>query len=347
MFKKLTAMALILMLLLCSGCSKKEEKKPEEPAPAAPSNETPEPEKTADALNPLTGVTETAGISKLRPVAVMINNDVRAQNAQAGLPEADIIYETEIEGGETRLMAVFQDLEKVKNIGTVRSARVPFIDLAQGHKAVYIHRGGDPGTVIPYLKQFNSIDIYENHYGERLKNGLALEHTLYTHGPELWQGITKEFNSTLEGVQPWQSFAAENKSVQLAGGIANKVTVAFSGNFKSVFVYDAKTGVYERHFKDRVPTEYFTKETTKLKNVVVCLANIYTHSNGEHRMIPWGSGEGYYFTNGTYQAIKWSKTDSKSPLKFTNADGTPLEMNAGNSWVCFASAKYSKPIIEK
>ncbi len=346
MFKKITAITLILMLLLASGCSKKEEK-PEEPAPApsAPVEENPEPEKIADALNPLTGVTEYEGISKLRPVAIMINNDVRAQNAQAGLPEADIIYETEIEGGETRLMAVFQDLEKVKNIGTIRSARVPYIDLAQGHSAVYIHRGGDANSVLPYVKQFDRIDVHENMYGERIKNGLALEHTLYTHGPILWKGITERFTSTLDNAQTWQKFSAD-QPVDLTGGAANKVTVAFSGNFKSVFVYDTKTGLYERHFKDKVPTEYFTKETTKLKNVVVCLADIYTHSNGVHRMIPWGSGEGYYFTNGTYQAIKWTKADSKSPLKFTNADGTPLEMNAGNSWVCFASAKYSKPTIE-
>lgn len=344
MLKKFTAFALILVLLLGAGCSKKPAEQPENEVPEG--TQTQEPEKPANSLNPLTGVYETEGIANVRPVAVMINNDVRAQNAQAGLPEADIIYETEIEGGETRLMAVFQDVEKVQNIGTIRSARIPFIDLAQGHRAVYIHRGGDSATVLPYVKQFDRIDVYEGKYAERLDNGLALEHTLYTHGPALWGGIGSMFSTTLENVQPWQNFAKETETVTLSGGTANKVSVAFSGNFKSIFVYDSATGLYERNFKNTVPTEYFTKESTKVKNVVVCLAGIYTHTNGVHRMIPWGSGEGYYITNGTYQAIKWTKADATSPLQFTNADGTPLTMSAGNTWVCFSSSRYSVPTFE-
>ena len=344
MFKKWTAIVLILVLLLSSGCSQKPAEQPENEVPEG--TQTQELQKPATSLNPLTGVYETEGIANIRPVAVMINNDVRAQNAQAGLPEADIIYETEIEGGETRLMAVFQDVEKVQNIGTIRSARIPYIDLAQGHQAVYIHRGGDAASVLPYLSQFDRIDVHEGNYGERLDNGLALEHTLYTHGPALWQGITSKFTTTLENVQPWQNFAKEDETVTLSGGAANKVAVAFSGNFKTVFVYDSATGLYERNFKNTVPTEYFTKESTKVKNVVVCLANIYTHANGAHRMIPWGSGEGYYITNGGYQAIKWSKADANAPLKFTNADGTPLTMSAGNTWVCFSSSQYSVPTFE-
>ena len=346
MFKKITAITLILMLLLASGCSKKE-KKPDQPDTPPVTETTPEPEvqKPATSLNPLTGVYEYEGIANLRPVAVMINNDVRAQNAQAGLPEADIIYETEIEGGETRLMAVFQDVSKVQNIGTVRSARWPYVDLAVAHKAVYIHRGND-ASLNSYLTRLNRIDIHENNLGERIKNGLALEHTLYTHGPALWEGIGKRFETANTLTGTWQTFAPEGETVTLSGGTANKVTVPFSGNFKTVFKYDAKTGLYERGFKDKVPTEYFTKETTKVKNVIVCMANIYTHSNGVHRVVTWGSGEGYYFTNGGYQAIKWTKADADAPLKFTNADGTPLKMSPGNTWVCLASSSYSKPVIE-
>lgn len=344
MFKKVTALFLIAMLLLTAGCSKKPVEQPPEETPNEPVVQ--EPVKPADSLNPLTGVYETEGIAKLRPVAVMINNDVRAQDAQAGLPEADIIYESEIEGGETRLMAVFQDVEKVQNIGTIRSARYAYIDLAMGHNAVYIHRGSDERYAGPHLHDMDDIDIHEGNYGERLKNGLALEHTLYTHGPVLWGGIASRFNTALEGVQPWQSFAKETDTVTLTGGTANKVTVAFSGNFKSIFMYDSATGLYERNFKDRIPTEYFTKESTKVKNVVVCMTEIKDYPDGEHRFIGLTSGEGYYCTNGTYQPVKWTKGEANAPLKLTNPDGTPLTMSAGNTWVCFSSARYSVPKME-
>ncbi len=349
MLKKLTAVALMLVLLLSAGCGKKPEEKPqEEPKQEAEQQETPV-QKPASALNPLTGCYETEGIANIRPVAVMINNDVRAQNAQAGLPEADVVYESEIEGGETRLMAVFQDVQNVKNIGTIRSARVAYVDLAVGHNAVYIHRGCDETYAGPHmraLKALNRIDIHEGNYGERLKNGLALEHTLYTHGDVLWNGIKSKYSTTLENVQPWQNFAKEDEKVTLTGGTANKVTVKFSGNFQSVFVYDQSTGLYERNFKTKVPTEYFTKQSTKVKNVVVCLTDIKDYPDREHRNIPLESGKGYYITNGTFRAIKWSKGGSTSPLKFTYEDGSEFKMSAGNTWVCFSSQRYSVPIFE-
>ena len=341
MLKRWTAFGLCLILLLSASCSKKPVEQPEEPQ-----DEVQEPVKNPNALNPLTGLYEYDGILNVRPVAVMINNDVRAQNAQAGLPQADIIYESEIEGGETRLMAVFQDAQKVENIGTIRSSRYAYIDLAMGHNAVYIHRGCDELYAGPHLKDLDHIDIHDGNYGYRAKNGLALEHTLYTKGETIWNGISSKFETTLKDATPWQTFAKEGEKITLAGGNADKVTVAFSGNFKSIFIYDEQTGLYERNFKNKVPTEYLTEESTKVKNVVVCLTNIIDYPDGIHRKIPLEGGEGYYITNGTFQKIKWSKGDASSSLKFTYEDGSEITMSAGNTWVCFASSRYSVPTFE-
>ena len=51
-------------------------------------------------------------------------------------------------------------------------------------------------------------------------------------------------------------------------------------------------------------------------------------------------------TNGGYQLIKWEKGATNSSLKFYNTDGTELKMSAGNTWVCMASSRYSKPTFE-
>ena len=342
MLKRLTALGLCLLLLMSASCSKKPAETPKE----EPNNEIQESAKSQNSLNPLTGLYEYEGILNVRPVAIMINNDVRAQNVQAGLPQADIIYETEIEGGETRLMAVFQDLEKVSDVGTVRSCRYAYIDLALGHNAVYVSRGYDPTYAGPHLNGVDYIDLHEGNYGYRPDNGLALEHTLYAKGEKLWNGIASKFNTTLENAKPWQTFAKEGEKVTLAGGKADKVTVAFSGNFKSIFIYDEQTGLYERNFKDKVPTEYLTKESTKVKNVIVCLTKIADYPDGIHRNIALESGEGYYITNGTFQKIKWSKGDAASSLKFTYEDGSDVVMSAGNTWVCLASSNYSVPTFE-
>ena len=340
MLKRLTAWGLVLLLLMSAGCAKKPE------APQEDSNQEQEEIKPASSLNPLTGLYEYEGILNNRPVAVMINNDVRAQDAQAGLPDADIIYETEIEGGETRLMAVFQDMQKVQDVGTIRSSRYVYIDLAMGHQAAYFHRGCDERYAGPHLKDLDHVDIHEGNYGYRLKNGLSLEHTLYAKGEKIWEAVSNKFSATLEDAKPWQSFAKAGETVTLSGGKADKVTVAFSGNFKSIFIYDEETGLYERNFKSKIPTEYFTKESTKVKNVVVCLTSIKNYPDGEHREIALEGGEGYYITNGTFQKIKWSKGASSSPLKFTAEDGSELKMSAGNTWVCLANPNYSTPVFE-
>ena len=341
MLKRITAIGLMLLLLMSASCAKKPEAPQEEPK-----QEQEEQIKLPDALNPLTGCYEYEGILNNRPVAVMINNDVRAQDAQAGLPEADIIYETEIEGGETRLMAVFQDVQKVENVGTIRSSRYAYIDLAMGHNAAYFHRGCDETYAGPHLKDLDRVDIHEGNYGYRLKNGLALEHTLYAKGEKLWEAVSGKFSTTLENVQPWQKFAKEDEKVTLAGGEANKVTVPFSSIFKSVFVYNEETGLYERNFKSKIPTEYFTKESTKVKNVIVCLTNIHDYPDKIHRNIPLEGGEGYYITNGTFQKIKWSKGASNSPMKITFEDGSEVKMSAGKTWVCLANPNYSMPVFE-
>ena len=244
-------------------------------------------------------------------------------------------------------LALWQFSKTLKNIGTVRSARYAYIDLAMGHGAVYIHHGADEVYAGPHLNDVNRFNIHQNLYGERVNNGLAWEHTLYTHGKELWDGIASKYETTLETTTPWQQFAAEDEKVLLTDGVANKVTVPFSGNyFKTIFIYDSKTGLYERNFKDKVPTEYYTKESTKVKNVLICLTSIVNYPDGEHRKISLDSGEGYYITNGTYKAIKWSKGGSTDSLKVTDNDGNPVTFSAGNTWVCIASKSYSKPTFE-
>ena len=141
MIKKFLAAFLSLALLCMAGCGGSENTN-------SPVDNTPKPEPKPEPIvfvNPLTGVEniEDEAITYRRPVAVMINNISVAQKVQTGLTQADIVYETEVEGGITRLMAVFQDITKVEQFGTVRSARYPYVDLAMGHNAIYVHHGQD------------------------------------------------------------------------------------------------------------------------------------------------------------------------------------------------------------
>lgn len=343
--KKILSLSLAA-LLVCSfaGCkAKKEAGTKAESEPVV--SQTVDKEHT---LNPLTGTKDLAVSAKSnRPVAVMINNIYQAQKVQTGLSKADIIFETEVEGGITRLMAVYKDITAVEKFGTVRSARYPYVDLALGLDAIYVHHGQDPTYCAPHLKDIDHFTISENNSGQRIKNGLSSEHTLYGFGPKTWDTLTKAIKrTTVKSDDTFMNFASEDKTVTLSGGTANSVTVPFSTSSKTAFTYDAQTGLYTRLSGTEVRADYVTGETTQVKNVFVLLTTISDYPDGKHRKVDLTGGEGYYITNGTYTPVRWTKGSANSPIKISDDSGKAIEVSAGKSYVCIADKTTSRPTFQ-
>ena len=88
----------------------------------------------------LTGEPVDKKIGLQRPYAIMINN-IKEGLPQSGVSQAEMIYEAQVEGGITRLMALFQDVDHVEKIGSIRSARHYYIDFANDNDAIYVHYG--------------------------------------------------------------------------------------------------------------------------------------------------------------------------------------------------------------
>lgn len=346
MFKKLTALLLLCIFCLCA-CSDEPPIINDGASSAPPSSSKPE-EKPKTSINPLTGEEGLAlGKEKDRPVAVMINNVSLAQTVQAGIAAADIVYETEVEGGITRLMAVYQDITKVPQIGSVRSARYPYVDLALGHDAIYVHCGEDPTYCKPHLKDINHISIDSNIKGaKRIPNGLKTEHTLYALGPDLWETLVSKFRSEKTDVRSWQTFAQDKNTIALADGVANKVTFSFTRICQSEFTFDPNTKTYIRSVEGETRTDYVTGETTQITNIFILDTTITNYSDGYHRKVALDGGEGYYITNGTYQKIKWSKGAAKNGFTFTDETGKSIRLNQGKSWVCIADKSRPEPTFQ-
>ena len=126
----LAVLAVCLGLLLClaPGCSflyHEEETsaprpvvtpRPAEPAPTPKPTPTPTPSPEPENVNLLTGVADLSeeAVGK-RPVAVMINN-IEAALPQYGISEADLLFELPVEGGVTRLMALYGDYTAVPQV---------------------------------------------------------------------------------------------------------------------------------------------------------------------------------------------------------------------------------------
>ncbi len=343
MFKKYLAALLVALMIFAVGCDNDvvyDDLSDYE-------SEPPVVENIPDLIvNPLTGVKEFEDSSKAkqRPVAIMIENSSVSMPVQTGLSKADVIYETEVEGGITRLMAVYQDISDLDKIGNVRSARYPYIDLALGHNAVYIHCGQDPTYCAPHLADIDDLSIDTNSKGaKRIANGLKSEHTLYAIADDLWESINENFETTVSSVAPWVNFTEEK--LILDGGSATSVSVPFPAS-TTRFTYDEESSLYTRLIGSNVQTDYYTKETTQVKNVFVLLTTISNYPDGKHRKVALESGDGYYITNGTVQFIKWTKGSATNGFKFTDTSGAEIEVSAGNSWVCIANKSSCNPTIQ-
>lgn len=121
----------------------------------------------------------------------MINN-IKAALPQYGIYDADLMVETLVEGGITRMMAVYADYTKVPDVCSIRSCRYYYPIFAASFDAIYVHWGSENNYAIQTLAELGTdrLDGY-SYTGdvfardqERL-GSYALEHCGYVRGENL------------------------------------------------------------------------------------------------------------------------------------------------------------------
>ena len=289
---------------------------------------TPEPEAEPEpavpaGMNPLTGLPMEPEYERNRPVAVMLNNLKKAQ-PQLGNAQADIIYEVPAEGGITRMLAVYQTLDGIGTLGSIRSSRPYYIELALGHDALYVH-------AVFWRDQ------------ERRKT-MDYEHTLVTSGEKIqsfWDS-SKYAKTHGDGYTYSQTFTDEPLT---GGATAEHVKLAYTSYKTGLFDYDAATGRYLVSQYQAPYVDGNTGEQVSAVNLLLLETNISVISGdkeGRLKVRTTGEGDGLLCRNGQSVPIHWSRADRNSPFVYTTADGQPLALGRGNSYVCIMDPKTSK-----
>ncbi len=311
---------------------------------------TEEESKEPEFINPLTGLEAEKDLSGNRPVAIMINN-IKISCPQEGVSKADIMYECLVEGGYTRLMMVVSDYESLPVVGSVRSSRDYYIDFAQNHDAIYFHAGGSPQAYSEIKKRgIDNIDgvnmytpdtFYRDNY--RMKN-MGYEHSLMTTGDGLVSAIKywKTRTSLKEGyVSPikFVEYSSENILPE-DSGTASHIRIPYSAAQIADFVYDDNSKKYMRYqFNGVEHIDGTTGEQLGFTNLIIMFCptqSVAGDTSGRIAVTTTGSGDGYYVYGGKYIPIKWSRQTRDTPTVFTNEDGTPLELNRGNTFISVA-----------
>lgn len=283
----------------------------------------------------LTGEIVDETIGTQRPFAIMINN-IDESLPQKGISQAEIIYECLVEANITRLMAEFQDIEALTEVGSIRSARHYYMTLAEDDEAIFTHFGQSPFAqeyidngypTISGLSGYSENVFYRTSDREAPHNVFSSKDGLLK-GLEC-TGLTREYSKDYEG-----RFNFYNEdTVPEDGEAADKVTMPFS-YANPWFEYDKEDGLYYRYQYGEAHIDALNNEQLAFKNLVIQYAVRSVISEQDHQDYELiGSGDGLLFTNGKVQKITWKRASEEAHTTYYFEDGTPAYLNCGKSYI--------------
>ena len=347
--KRASLAALAALLLLLPACGAPEPEPTPTPTPTPVATPTPEPTPTPynGPVSPLSGLPMGEEWVNRRPVAVMLNN-LKEALPQLGQSSADIIYEVPAEGGITRMLGVYQSLDGVGTIGSIRSARPYYLELALGHDAIFLHAGG---SVDAYdkIRQWGvpALDAVNGPYlggspGSNLmwrdperRKSYSLEHTVVTTGETIME-LLPTYSLRLEHEEGYtydMDFVSDGTPAN--GAPAGTITVPVSHYKTGVFTYDEDSGLYLVEEYGQPYLDGNTGEQVGVTNVVVLkTACRYTGDSLGHITVDLdGEGTGYFACGGQAIEIAWSKDAPYGQLRYYDLGGSPLSFGVGRTYV--------------
>lgn len=269
-----------------------------------------------------------------RPIAVMIDNDDKNARPQIGLTDAYLVYEMVVEGGATRFMALFRDVNTEK-IGPIRSSRHYFLDYLSEHDAIYVHCGWSDRA--GYEITSRGLDKINGILGEdaapfwREDKFKGDWHSTYTNIEKIKSHSEKkgfEMKSTKKS-----SINYSDKYFNLLEeNPADEIYLPYSYVYSTGYTYNKETFLYEKSI-NKAPYVMQDGQTVAFKNIIIQLIDDTSLGDGTPRreLITTGSGDGYYITNGAYEKITWTKSERNSQTVYKKADGSPLSVNPGKT----------------
>lgn len=276
-----------------------------------------------------------------RPYAVMINNNKAVWGYQAGVQDAYITYEMVVEGGITRMMAVFKD-KNTQKIASVRSSRHYYLDYALENDAIYAHIGWSPQA----QSDISSLGVNnlnaDNSSAFTWDNSLRIsrEHRAYTTMEKLKAAAEKRGYRTTSDKKLLLKYQAKSLDLSKYEGViaANTVRIPYSNSHVTSYSYDAENKVYKRYQNNIEHKDMATGAQYTAKNIITYKVHNYALNDGSGKdrqgLNNIGSGEGYFISEGYAIPITWEKTSRSSQTVYkVKSTGKELVVNDGNTFI--------------
>ena len=277
------------------------------------------------------------------PVMVVKIDDTSAARPQIGLEEADLVYIEQVEGGLTRLAAIFSSTIP-QNIGPVRSARISDIDILSQYGKIIFAFSGAQRAMLTVISNSNLWD-----YGAQRSSPIIYTRDENRPGP---YDMVLRGDLLLEKVKSDGREVAISKSIGWSFGDAPKGGVAID----SVAVkwpaskYEATWSKSEnRWLLSNFGKPNFSASGKQLGATTFVIQNvemsdsIFRASDGSYTPLSEtvGTGTGYILRDGRSFKANWSRPTVESGTTWTLADGSEIKFAAGSIWVALTDRKPS------
>ncbi|MFT5202946.1 MAG: hypothetical protein ACI9C1_002343 [Candidatus Aldehydirespiratoraceae bacterium] len=293
------------------------------------------PATAAAGIAPLTGLAVADPSVLERPAMIVKIDNTNKGRPQEALAAADMIYEEMIEGGFTRLAVVYHS-QAPEVVGPVRSGRTTDIALIESLNVPVFVWSGANLVHASLLRRHDMVDLGAQSRSEYSRAAdRPGTYNLMTDAVELYELAAGREN----GGTPSPHFEYRDETIGLPDTAepAAGVTVSFP-SVTAEWAWDEDLAGWVRA-QDGTPHIDAQDVPVVAANVVVAevrqvrTGSVDTAGSPVFEQQFVGSGRGWVFTDGHVIEVTWTKPSLRSVATWTTADGVPVALTPGLTWI--------------
>jgi hypothetical protein len=336
---RVLAAGLLAIALVASGCASKHKS----PFSELPNGDlTPTIPRTsvtsATVASPLTGALISPSVAARAAVIVKVDDSPDAR-PQAGLGDADVIYEERVEGSVVRFLSVFQSKD-VSVVGPVRSVRSTDAAVVAPIGGVFAFSGG----ITPFINRVKATGVLtvtesdDPRVGVYKRAGKVRPYATYANTTKLRAQLRGQVHAPpplFARIRPGTSFGEANPSARPITSmriVFGSLTTAdwTWDKTKQQWLRSTNGTVHLLEGHDRLSTGCVILETVPYKPTQ------YTDraNFGVDEAVITGTGKAQVACDGAVVAARWSKPTLKSVTSYVSeATGAAIQLPVGRVWV--------------
>jgi hypothetical protein len=269
------------------------------------------------------------------PVLVVKIDDTSMAHPQIGLEDADLVYIEEVEGGSTRLAAVFSSKIPAR-IGPVRSARISDVELLAQYGRVGFAYSGAQKKMLPVIAVANVHDLGAQ------RNSSTIFTTDPTRTPPYAMVLRADLLLELAKTRGLEFAQSKNMGWKFGKAPQEGVAITSAQVSWPASSYDVRWSEQENRWLLDFRKEPNVSESgqhlgasTFVIQMVSITDSIYKDKNGGITPLSTtvGSGSGYILRNGKSIKATWSRPTAEEGTRWMSMSGEEITFEKGRIWV--------------